>query len=74
MMIALMVMGSGCTSHKQAYEGSEYSRVQNCKLNFGPNDPQLEYCIERARIPYEDIEEELDSDVSDGKRGRAGSH
>lgn len=60
-MLALILLLAGCTANKATYEGGEYDRVQNCRQQFSPYDPELEYCLERARRPYEDIEEAFSS-------------
>lgn len=54
-LIVLVLLG-GCATEKEIYEGWENSRVQNCHQQYGPYDPELEYCIERATVPYDDIE------------------
>ncbi len=53
-LLGIVCAITACTSDRYLYESWEWSRIENCKQQFSPYDPELEYCIEQARLPYDE--------------------
>ncbi len=54
-MLGLIIL-SACATEKEIHEGMQEALVENCKQNSSPYDPELDYCIDKATVPYDVIE------------------